>query len=281
MANVNVWGPPAWSVLHGICGFCTPSLNSQHMQSIVNVNDYYALAKIFDLLRILLPCPLCLNSYIVFYKDLETEMKHSILQEIQLGNAFSFCYKLHTLVNEKLLVQRIGDVYLGQELTTNKLSLLKESFKRVQNEPTLLIVEKRYKSSDLHPFDEEDVWILLASFCIHIDKEKTDVLKRERVKAIHSFCGCLPPLLLLGTEYDYLVSRIQTLDSLFLALNPPDTSKALDLVCYAKYEKINHEKKHRLTDIYSVHSETWKDRQEIKQNYITALSVKSCSESCS
>lgn len=279
MANVNIWGPPAWKILHGLCGFCTPSINANN--TTLNVNDYTTLGKIFDLLKILLPCPLCLNSYIVFYKDLETELKHTILQEIQSGNAFAFCYKLHSLVNEKLFVQRIGDIYLGQELTSTKLNQLKESFKRVQNEPSLIVVEKRYRSSGLHPFDEEDVWTFIASFCIHIDKEKSDISKRERIKAIHSFCGSLPPLLLLGTDYEDLASRIQTLDSLLLALTPPDTNKALDLVCYAKYDKIKHEKKHLLSDIYSIHSDTWKERQEMKQNYISSLSVKSCSESCS
>jgi len=279
MSNVNIWGPQAWSVLHGLCGLCTPSLTNGVP---VNVEDYAALAKIFDLLRILLPCPLCLDSYKVFYNDLELSYGRSIFDEIRSGHSFKLCYDLHNLVNEKLFRQRRGDVYLGRPLETKRSIDLNDSYKRVQNTPTFLVVEKRFKASDLHPFSEEAVWTMLASFCIHIDKEKTESLKRERIKAIHEFCGILSPLLLLGVDYDELASRIQTLDSLFLAFVPPDTSQALDLLCYAKYEfAIYKDKKEILSDIYSSLSETWKDRQMIKNAYIESLTVKACSTTCS
>jgi hypothetical protein len=280
MSNVNIWGPQAWSVLHGLCGLCTLSLTNGLP---INIEDYSALAKIFDLLRILLPCPLCLDSYKIFYNDLEASLNHSIFEEIRNGGAFTLCYNLHNLVNEKLFRQRRGDVYLGKPIESKKLNALYDSYKRVQNTPTLLVVEKRFKATDLHPFSEEAVWTMLASFCVHIDKEKTESLKRERINAIHEFCGVLSPLLQLGVEYDDLASRIQILDSLFLAFNPPDTSRALDLLCYAKYEvtTIEKDKKDVLSDIYSTLSDTWKERQVIKNSYLEALTVKSCSNTCS
>lgn len=284
MANVNIWGPQAWSLLHGLCGFCTPSLVSGNgRQSTLNVSDYVALAKIFDLLRILLPCSLCLDSYKYFYSSLENDLNHSILEEFQVGGAFSFCFKLHSLVNEKLFKQRRGDLYLGKTLESSGTLKLEEAFKKVQNSPTFLVVEKRFKASDMHPFCEEAVWTFLASFCVHIDKEKTDEEKRKRVLAIHDFCGALSPLLLLGDEYDDLVLRIQSLDSLFLALHPSTTSLGLDLLCYAKHEGAPENKKPKielLKDIYSPSSETFLERQASKAGYIEALTVKACTTSC-
>ena len=295
MANVNVWGPQTWSVLHGLCGLCSPSLvNKYRIKSTLNVSDYAALAKIFQLLRTLLPCELCLNSYRDFYILMDAE--RPIIEEIQAGGAFNFCYRMHNLVNEKLFKQRKGEVYLGQNIDSKRAKDLDDSFRRVQNTPTLLVVEKRFKASDMRPFSEEAIWTTLASFCVHIDKEKTESAKRERVNAIRDFCGTIGPLLLLGNDYEDLNFRIQFFEALVLALSPMDTSKSLDLLCFAKHEvnfkRLGNEslpllllpstnpKATLIKEIYQAAPEELAKRQVTKTGYLESLTVKSCAVSC-
>ena len=316
MANVNVWGPQTWSVLHGLSGLCSPSLLANKMKSTLLLSDYAALAKIFSLLRILLPCNLCLNSYRDFYNLMDAE--RSIIREIEDGGAHAFCYRLHNLVNEKLFMQRKGDVYLGQNIDSRRAKDLDESFRRVQNTPTLLVVEKRFKASDMRPFSEEAVWTTLAAFCVHIDKEKTDSAKRERVNAIRDFCGTIGPLLLLGHQYEELNSRVQSLEALLLALSPLDTEKSLDLLCFAKHEKLSSMSRRDrikikigenastptlaqlsqpastastasaltsaraslIREIYQAEPKEVAERQFSKTSYLEALTVKSCELSC-
>jgi len=310
MANVNVWGPQTWSVLHGLSGLCSPSLLANKMKSTLLVSDYAALAKIFSLLRILLPCNLCLNSYRDFYSVMDAE--RSIIREIEDGGAHAFCYRLHNLVNEKLFMQRKGDVYLGQNIDSRRAKDLDDSFRRVQNTPTLLVVEKRFKASDMRPFSEEAVWTTLAAFCVHVDKEKTDSAKRERVNAIRDFCGTIGPLLLLGNQYEELNSRVQSLEALLLALSPMDTDKSLDLLCFAKHEKLSSMSRRDrvkiddnantptlaqlsqptastsltsaraslIREIYQAEPKEWAERQFSKTSYLEALTVKSCELSC-
>lgn len=279
MANVNIWGPQAWSVLHGLCGLCTPSLCAT--PSLLADIHYQALAKILDLLRILLPCSLCLNSYRKFYLDIEVDLKHSILDELRNGNAFSLCYTLHNLVNKKLFDQRRADLYLGP-LDSEKISMLDERFHKVQNIPTLLVVEKRFMASDSHPFSEEAVWTLLASFCVHIEKEKTETAKRERIQAIPEFCKSLLSILVLGQDYEELKHRLMTFISLFTSLTPDSTSIALDLMCYAKCDMLRLDlgglgRIQTLQLISSSKSDTYQHRQTIKKKYLEALFVQSCS----
>ena len=148
----------------------------------------------------------------------------------------------------------------------------------------------------MRPFSEEAIWTTFASFCVHIDKEKTESAKRERVNAIRDFCGTIGPLLLLGNDYEDLNFRIQFFEALVLALSPMDTSKSLDLLCFAKHEvnfkRLGNEslpllllpstnpKATLIKEIYQAAPEELAKRQVTKTGYLESLTVKSCAVSC-
>ena len=285
MANVNVWGPRLWNILHGLSGLCTLKLNER--SHTVSSSHYTSLAKIFDLLRILLPCPLCLESYKGFYES-TAKSEQNLVELFQEDKAFEYCYMVHNLVNQKLYQQRRGDLYLGI-LDSTKTTLLGEAFVKVDNIPTLLVVEKRYRATEKRPICAEDVWISLASFCIHIDKEKTDQKKVQRLDAMIEFCQHLLNLCVLmctassKSELMPLHEKIDVFKNLLVSLRPLDTTKALDVLCFAKYETLKNQNHtvRILEDMYSKTSKFYVERKQMKESYIFALNVGSCSTTCS
>jgi hypothetical protein len=287
MANVYVWGPHLWSILHGVSGLCTPSFYLKTEPRLMEKlsNDYTALNDLFVLLKDLLPCPLCLHSYRDFHAYLETTMNHSTYEEIKSGRAAEYCYALHNLVNDKLFKQRRGEkLNLGCTLDSEKTRDLNAVFLKVQNTPDFLVVKKRFWSSNLHPFDNESVWICLAAFSVVIDKEKSEIDKARRVKSMKDFCGKMSVLLSLGKNYDDLIERMQLLDCRLSSYSINSTDFILNLVCYAKICELNSASESSISKygpLKDIIINNAAEKETLKIHYLESLLVKKCENTCS
>lgn len=86
--NSRVWGPPTWRLLHGTC-FVTAA---EDLHTVIK-----ALGRV-------MPCSICRDSYVVFYKELNgSQLKTTVNR----GLYPEWLWKLHNKVVEKLLRQNL------------------------------------------------------------------------------------------------------------------------------------------------------------------------------
>jgi len=107
--NTQVWGPPLWSLLHGL---------SFHLTTVSAENTARALVLARTMLHRMqgaLPCRFCRESYAGFWKEMGPRLD-------SLENFPAWMYALHARVNDKLGVSRapsFADVSRRQRLVLN------------------------------------------------------------------------------------------------------------------------------------------------------------------
>ena len=149
--NVNIWGPPAWDLLQS-CAFI---LDAQKKKD----------TNLFSLLIELLPCVHCRNSYKIFYEETMNRpvMDHSM-----------FCYTVHSLVNEKLFRQRL------EKLVPNVSSEQFIKLKPLMDQPSFLVVQKRFAVNSDEPISFRSLTVFLLSLCMawETQEEKKSLLQQ-------------------------------------------------------------------------------------------------------
>jgi hypothetical protein len=250
-ANVNVWGPHLWSLLHGLAGL----IHFERKTNNVNVETYARIATMLQNLKILLPCIHCRESYTKFYdlKNGDNVVNFGLSDDL-----FAWVFELHNLVNEKLLLQRVGELSVECQTLGSR-----ETFRKIMNIPDYQVVVKRYLISDKHPFSEESVWIVLASFCLQVSEHKNDY--NDYVQRIASFSENLAYLLSLGNNYDEIQIKLSLFSenlSLYFSKSP------LDLLVLCKTSNLNE----KLVQNLNLTNEN----QKIRNYYTELIPAGSC-----
>lgn len=88
--NTLFWGPSAWQLIHSL-GLVYPKNPSSTEKKLF--------FDFFDSLQFVLPCKHCRNSYSDYYKD------------IDLNNLYTWTWKLHNKVNDKLRTQGLKESF--------------------------------------------------------------------------------------------------------------------------------------------------------------------------
>lgn len=210
--NVNIWGPPLWSILHGISFRIRPE-------------QIPAAVEFLQSLRITLPCKFCRESYGPFLDAIVQEglkerglgagvgnQNKGIEQLIVAGYLPRMIYNLHNKVNGKLNKQRYEDELvpmLGAALAPalhapveEVAKLLKGAaaaaaganapsvYEKLNKSITFEVLQKRQLAKLNDPISREDVWLVLTIFALH---EEVNVKGyKAMVHALVSLLHALP-----------------------------------------------------------------------------------------
>lgn len=140
--NVNIWGPPAWAVLH----------------SATFIMDIYKIdgSKMFKALEQLLPCIYCRKSYVEFVSKIGLP---------KIGLAVTWLYIVHNLVNKKLFDQKVAELMVP--------SVLKQQFKIDQfiKVPTEEVLRKRFIVSREEPVAFKDLTVFLLAMVMGLETQ--------------------------------------------------------------------------------------------------------------
>lgn len=156
--NVNIWGPDFWNVLHAVA-----ILTNEKNQNNTN--------KIFELIKDLLPCIFCLRSYRTFYDQLKPSYKDV--------NA-EFSYKIHDLVNEKLLKQKI------EILTRNNISsekVIRQTFTNLTETNFM----KRVNLYNIFPLNPHSLYRMILILIVALDVADDIEQENNRLNATYEF----------------------------------------------------------------------------------------------
>lgn len=153
--NVNLWGPDLWLILSGTACLVTEK----------NVTD---LGLVYSLLRRLLPCPLCLQSYITFYAE---EVYKTTIEEVLLRDSVGFVYSIHSKVVRKLEDKKFEEFAKVVGINSEHKAMLSSI-------PTRAVFDKRLYLSEGMMFSTHAVWktLFAMSFGPNMDDSQKEAL---------------------------------------------------------------------------------------------------------
>lgn len=174
-ASTVCWGPDLWQVLHAISFYArSPRL----------------IARLVELLGILLPCKFCRESWPAFVAALVKESGKSVERHVTDGTFPRFLFDAHNCVNDKLTRQRVADAAgkvapllaakLGLPASTNKdveaafCAAIGEAriYGELDKRPSFECVQKRYYIAGSVPFSCTCLWRALLIFTINFSPDK-------------------------------------------------------------------------------------------------------------
>lgn len=185
--NVNLWGPDLWLILHGLA-------------CLVNAENVSDLGLVYSLLRQLLPCPLCMQSYITFYAE---EVSGNI-ENTLLKDSVNFIYSIHSKVVRKLEDKKLNDF---ARAVNGNISLFQEHRALLSSIPTRKVLDKRLYLSEGMMFSTHSVWKSL--FAISLAPNMNDDQKLAFNKWIESLSKVLASS--IRGEYQMLAQQLEKL----------------------------------------------------------------------
>ena len=140
--NVNIWGPPAWSVLH----------------SATFLMDLYGIepSTLFKTLEQLLPCIYCRKSYVEFVASIGLPKR---------GLAVTWLYTIHNLVNKKLFDQKVDALMVPSSI---KKQFVIDQFIKI---PTEEVLRKRFIVSREEPITFKDLTVFLLAMVMGLETQ--------------------------------------------------------------------------------------------------------------
>ena len=163
--SVWLWGPPLWEFLHCIAYFSDTK----------QVYDPDTLAKFFLLLHPILPCIYCRNSYGgdgqpgLLQKTIDE--KGSIQSVVPKRQLTLFVYKLHELVNKKLLQQKWKN-FIEHNPPCSALNIGPEDiWGSLNSQPSIDIVYKRQSFNEMEPLNLNSLWLITLAFAQRTSRE--------------------------------------------------------------------------------------------------------------
>lgn len=174
--NTNLWGPPAWKLLHSLSFAVDPS-NDTHVR---------AASRLLQLMPYVLPCKYCRSSCHDFIEEQVRATGTSVADVTRNGKLPEWMYNLHCLVSGKLdkhhakeHAATIRDALHkcdGDGAAASALEALCKS-----RAPTLECVRKRYRMRPVS-FCADDVFTFL--FCVAMNTPDDSVYDEEKAKRV-------------------------------------------------------------------------------------------------
>lgn len=218
--NVNIWGPPTWEILH-TCAFF--------------LDMYKTESPIFELIKTLLPCVHCRNSYALFYSAMGPPKPETYS---------SWIIHVHNLVNKKLNSQKI-DKLIEKYPQLIALKSIEDEF--VNNPPELLI-RKRFMVNLDSSFHWRSLSLMILSFAMGVQDNTTrrefDHVKLQStfklfLKEIKKIIG-LFKLQMKEKDYNYDIELLEkVLDKVLKCENEDKIRSLIETLKYksvSKYE---------------------------------------------
>lgn len=170
------FGPELWLVLHAMAFY---------------IESPRLIARLVQLLGVLLPCRFCRESWPAFVAQLEHDTGKSVAEHVEAGSFPRFLYDAHNLVNDKLTRQRVHDVAdkvapaLATELGLSPMQAANVAramaaamaatpgaYAELDKRPSYECVVKRYYISGSTPFPCAAVWRSLLLFTLNFSSDK-------------------------------------------------------------------------------------------------------------
>ena len=149
--NVWLWGPPMWDTLHKAAYIC----------DVKNISS----KPMFETLKVLLPCKYCRNSYVTFYEDLGPPV---------VGQSSAWIHNVHTMVNNKLAVQRMQSYLETTKFPSHiQAELIANVNRFAYTEPSLEIVQKRTMLYSENLFQIDYILVFLIAIASNVQKSST------------------------------------------------------------------------------------------------------------
>jgi hypothetical protein len=186
--NVNLWGPDLWLVLNGVA-------------CLVNEKNVTDLGLVYSLLRRLLPCPLCLQSYITFYAE---EVFRTTIEDVLLKDSVGFVYSIHSKVVKKLEQKKLEDF---AKAVGGDINQFEDSKSILSSIPSRTVFDKRLYLSEGMMFSPHSVWKSLFAICLGPDLD--DECKQAFNLWIKSFASVLNTS--IRAEYQILSKQLEKL----------------------------------------------------------------------
>lgn len=133
--NTDFWGPSAWIFLFAIASAYPNKIEKYNHEHKIIKKNYHLF---FNVLRGILPCKYCRESYIEYYDDLPIGDYLSSRRSLQI-----WLYSIHDMVNQKLIRQQREKWYKKRKSLQNASPQSRQQWKQMI-----------MKTNESPPFDE-------------------------------------------------------------------------------------------------------------------------------
>lgn len=170
---------------------------------------------LFSVLRILLPCVHCRNSYQEFYTQQGPPRK---------GHAAEWMYEMHRKVNRKLLQQRL------QKIANIDVVHLMNNADELLAEPSMLVLQKRFMVNRESPF----FWTSLSTVILAMALS----FAPENALSLYTFIREIQKIVTIGDQEDAR-DIVWKLDMIQKVLDTGDSATLRRMAEVAKYSKVD------------------------------------------